>query len=255
MLYPLQQRLLMKNVPNCALFLAIFITRRVLLGYFHMFIFIFYSQKTFQLRLFSRNIKNKFTLQWRWRNFKISTNTSYKKNANYHEITSHMRRSTVQIYGRRSLMALFVEWMISIKLWDTGKTWKSASFWRRCNRRVNEWNEFVEWHVAWLAEWHNYAECNIYRMTQRNKFNSKAALFLEPIWRSSQCVIRLVSIGLSTGSTDDHKYTVETSSSSVYGGGYITVGFTKLNRNRKQASRHFSIVSHLKKQRLTMTLF
>ena len=26
------------------------------------------------------------------------------------------------------------------------------------------------------------------------------------------------------------------------------VGFTKINRNRKQASRHFSIVSHLKKQ-------
>ena len=25
-------------------------------------------------------------------------------------------------------------------------------------------NEFVEWHVAWLAEWHNYAECNICRI-------------------------------------------------------------------------------------------
>ena len=25
------------------------------------------------------------------------------------------------------------------------------------------WNEFVEWHVAWLAEWHNYAECKKWR--------------------------------------------------------------------------------------------
>ena len=140
-------------------------------------------------------------------------------------------------------------------IWGTGKSWKSASLWRRYSGRVIDWNEFAEWHVAWLAEWHNYAECNIYRMTQRNKFNSKAALFLEPIWRSSQCVTRLISIGLSTRSMDDDKCTEETSSSSVYGGGYITVGFTKLNWNRKQASRHFSIVSHPKKQHLTMTLF
>ena len=32
-------------------------------------------------------------------------------------------------------------------------------------------HEFAEWHVAWLEEWHNYAECNILRMTQRNKLN------------------------------------------------------------------------------------
>ena len=24
-------------------------------------------------------------------------------------------------------------------------------------------NEFAEWHVAWLAQWHNYAEFNIRR--------------------------------------------------------------------------------------------
>ena len=30
-------------------------------------------------------------------------------------------------------------------------------------------NEFAAWHVAWLAEWHNYADRNICRMTQRNK--------------------------------------------------------------------------------------
>ena len=33
------------------------------------------------------------------------------------------------------------------------------------------WDEFVEWYLAWLAEWYNYAECNICRMTQRNKSN------------------------------------------------------------------------------------
>ena len=44
-------------------------------------------------------------------------------------------------------------------------------------------NEFEEWHVAWLAEWHNYVECklNIRRMTQRNKLNWKVRHFLAPI--------------------------------------------------------------------------
>ena len=28
-------------------------------------------------------------------------------------------------------------------------------------------NKFAEWHVAWVAEWYNYVECNIWRMTQR----------------------------------------------------------------------------------------
>ena len=41
-------------------------------------------------------------------------------------------------------------------------------------------NEFAKWHVAWLAEWHNYAECNICRMTERNKLNWKACPFLAP---------------------------------------------------------------------------
>ena len=36
-------------------------------------------------------------------------------------------------------------------------------------------------HVAWLAEWHNYAECNKCRMTQRNKLNWKWRPFLAPI--------------------------------------------------------------------------
>ena len=44
-------------------------------------------------------------------------------------------------------------------------------------------NEFAEWHVVWLAEWHNYVECNICRMTQRNKLNWK----VRPFWRQSIC--------------------------------------------------------------------
>ena len=44
-------------------------------------------------------------------------------------------------------------------------------------------NEFAKWHVAWLAEWHNYVECNICRMTQRNKLNWK----VRPFWRQSIC--------------------------------------------------------------------
>ena len=39
-------------------------------------------------------------------------------------------------------------------------------------------NEFAEWPVAWLAKWHNYVECNICRMTQRNfKITLKSAPF------------------------------------------------------------------------------
>ena len=38
-----------------------------------------------------------------------------------------------------------------------------------------------KWHVAWLAEWHNYAECNICRITQRNKLNWKVRPFLASI--------------------------------------------------------------------------
>ena len=35
-------------------------------------------------------------------------------------------------------------------------------------------NEFAEWHVAWLAERHNYAEFDLWKMAQRNKLNRKA---------------------------------------------------------------------------------
>ena len=43
-------------------------------------------------------------------------------------------------------------------------------------------NEFAEWRVARLAEWHNYAEFNIRSwIIQRNKLNWKERPFLAPI--------------------------------------------------------------------------
>ena len=36
-------------------------------------------------------------------------------------------------------------------------------------------NVFAVWHVAWLGEWHNYAECNICRLTKRNKLDWKVS--------------------------------------------------------------------------------
>ena len=39
-------------------------------------------------------------------------------------------------------------------------------------------NEFAEWHVTWLAERHNYAEFNWWKMEQRNKLNRKACVRL-----------------------------------------------------------------------------
>ena len=48
-------------------------------------------------------------------------------------------------------------------------------------------NEFAEWHVPWLAEWHNYAEFNILSwMIQRNKLNWKERPFFAN-WRQSIC--------------------------------------------------------------------
>ena len=41
-------------------------------------------------------------------------------------------------------------------------------------------NVIAEWHVAWLAEWHNYAECNICRLTKRNKLDWKVHPFFGP---------------------------------------------------------------------------
>ena len=39
-------------------------------------------------------------------------------------------------------------------------------------------NDFAEWHVAWIAERHNYAEFNSWKMEQRNILNRKACVSL-----------------------------------------------------------------------------
>ena len=61
-------------------------------------------------------------------------------------------------------------------------------------------NECAEWHEAWLAEWHNYAECNIWKMAQRNKLNREACaslprLFWALIWRSNRLAVLFINAG------------------------------------------------------------
>ena len=71
-----------------------------------------------------------------------------------------------------SKMAL-KKWITNFRLdIPSGKTGKSFQMFR-CSRKFSDGtiqkvygegkrrNEFAEWHVAWLAEWHNYAECKI----------------------------------------------------------------------------------------------
>ena len=43
-----------------------------------------------------------------------------------------------------------------------------------CPLSTGEGNGFGEWNVAWLAERHNYAEFNSWKMGQRNKSIRKA---------------------------------------------------------------------------------
>jgi len=46
--------------------------------------------------------------------------------------------------------------------------------------------------VAWLAERHNYAEFNSWKMAQRNKFNRKACVRLPRLfWRQFEGAIAL----------------------------------------------------------------
>ena len=83
-------------------------------------------------------------------------------------------------------------------------------------------NEFAEWHVAWLGERHNYAECNICRRPFLAPMNSQVAVFwscgldyddnqksrkdsLIPHGRLAICTatkILLAFIGRAAGSTD-----------------------------------------------------
>ena len=63
-------------------------------------------------------------------------------------------------------------------------------------------NEFAEWHVAWLAEWHNYAECKIWKMRKEINWTEKhvcvfAAPFLAPIWVSNVFAGPFITAGLN----------------------------------------------------------
>ena len=77
----------------------------------------------------------------------------------------------------------YYEWFLEV-LWLSRKSFICVIYRRRWQTKLGEdkrRNEFAEWHVAWLAERHNYAECNICRMTGRNKLNWKLRPFLGPI--------------------------------------------------------------------------
>ena len=53
--------------------------------------------------------------------------------------------------------------------------------------------EFAEWHVAWLAEWHNYAEFNLWKMAQRKKIQQESMRASLPLlfWRQFERSIDL----------------------------------------------------------------
>ena len=70
---------------------------------------------------------------------------------------------------------LFNEWNTNIwkpdkKKWKVSLQQENSPWTGEGKRR----NEFAQWHVAWLAKWHYYAECNIWKMAQRYKLNRKA---------------------------------------------------------------------------------
>ena len=48
--------------------------------------------------------------------------------------------------------------------------------------------------MAWLAEWHNHAECNICWMTERNKLSWKVNPFLAPINLQKQRLFKLCGL-------------------------------------------------------------
>ena len=54
-------------------------------------------------------------------------------------------------------------------------------------------NEFAEWHVAWLAKWHNYAELNLWKMAQRKKIQQESmrASLSRLFWRQFERAIDL----------------------------------------------------------------
>ena len=56
-------------------------------------------------------------------------------------------------------------------------------------------NEFAEWHVAWLAEWHNYAEFNnLRKIAQKKKIHQESMRSSLPrlLWRQFERAIDLL---------------------------------------------------------------
>ena len=118
-------------------------------------------------------------------------------------------------------------------------------------------NEFSEWHVAWLAEWHNYAECKIWKLAQINKLNWKAyarhsrAFFGANLSEQLLCWFTLISypdLPLSTRlgsriSTFIYKNTPEN-----------WLGFLKAASKRKHWSRHQKCYSFDQELRCVTTL-
>ena len=58
-----------------------------------------------------------------------------------------------------------------VSLCDSFDTLTAFVLFKQPIRKGKRGNEFAEWYVAWFEDGHSYAECNISRMTQRNKLN------------------------------------------------------------------------------------
>ena len=65
-------------------------------------------------------------------------------------------------------------------------------------------NDFAEWHVAWLAEWPNYVECNICRMTQRSKFKLKRVPFFGTNQPANAAAISMLTYNDNQKATKAH---------------------------------------------------
>ena len=81
------------------------------------------------------------------------------------------------IYAKYHYNSCYYLYKLRANLKDPHNQWA----WTSLNGEGKRPNEFAEWHVAWLTEWHNYAECKICRMTKRNKLNRKLRPLLAPI--------------------------------------------------------------------------
>ena len=101
--------------------------------------------------------------------------------------------------NEKGLTLLFFRKVWSTYVWIFSYNFNTAGFslseWNDTDNfsvKQKRWGKKEEWHVAWLAEWHNYAEFNSWKMTQRNKFNRKAWVRLPRLfWRQFEGAIAL----------------------------------------------------------------